>query len=1210
MDIKRWDRKKVVLLVLVLLAIPTLFLVAKYNWGIFADIGMPRAPLTNIQNEDGWTATCKTFAQNSQPVDGNLCKSLISRESSRLKIDSQKSYIVNYAKKVQLEPNTKYKISFKLKIKDRQTYYFMDVPDIDDPDPPTWLIPDPTGSLSNKGIWGGTYSVGIDETDLTPVEDYKLPRVVNSDVDWFPISSYFKSKDDGLSSIKITLKGYEGLLYVDELNIEKVASYVADKYLNQTIDYSFDSMAIKSASASPPKVETNAASFEFTDNKIISKKDGTVVSETLFPDQFLSGLTLSQKEGLAIFSNQNITLSVGSDSTIIARLNTAAPQVSVSSSTVGAGGRGYHAFEAGVIFATDYEKGVLFSPIRSKQETYQTKTMSQYNADTGGISYTDPDPEQRNWNVSQDFSQQTWIIEYNFVAGDGFVSEVFPPKKSDLSRICSKQMDFTSVNPNNNPDNYSYNIQYFKNHYNTISLTLQGIFSSNSTSPELFYYTDSNDPKKLVPSKTPNAVKHLIEQRQELAGPYNVKAETKESLKKFIREAHESGLKVIVYVAPRYYHTDSSDLFLNNLDKILTEFSLDGAYFDGIYDYSLLEDIYFVRKTRNLFKDKFYAQHSSWTRSAIFNSINLRVPVIDAYADLLWVGENSKQASDDIWRLTYSGKNVSNTASALLPEYRPVDYSDKQKSLGLTLSPQEQINKSLSFDGLFRILPNSNSSYIQDKKYNAKTYFDSEQEYWDKLNEKCLPTTQNNGKCDIGENVLNSPKDCLDSSKTPEVAVSGETKTCQTTKTVAQWILDGTPYYALHYSFDTKTARDDSENGNLPDPRIGINPSYIPPVQKTIEGRNAFEFNRNSSLFGPANNSLNLAGKNFSSFANFSTTSENGSASQPIFTLRQNNPESTGNANKIILSYGIKNSKPYINYLSSSGENIELSGQTELSPSIKWHSIGVVQNAGKVALYLDGNEVAGRSDRVSGFANNTQFVIGKTSESDTTNHFSGHIDDLFVTEAVLSQDEIVKYFTEGPLKTLSSSASKTTCLTVQKTEQMLTLKPGWNVFFSDTAVKFIDTSPILKQGFPLFVFNFTTNQRWTTAQNENDAKIPYLIPGYGYYAYNSSDKKIEVALNKANQSKIKQTEAILKKGWNLLSNNSGADLNLRELTIAVETSKNKTKMSDLIDTKKVYKKVYAITDPSASTADKAFTVINLESQSTIPAKTAYWVYLF
>jgi len=81
MDIKRWGRKKVALVVLMLVAIPTLFLAAKYNWGIFADTGMPRYPFSNIEDEDGWTAACKTFAQNSQPVDGNLCKSLISKES-------------------------------------------------------------------------------------------------------------------------------------------------------------------------------------------------------------------------------------------------------------------------------------------------------------------------------------------------------------------------------------------------------------------------------------------------------------------------------------------------------------------------------------------------------------------------------------------------------------------------------------------------------------------------------------------------------------------------------------------------------------------------------------------------------------------------------------------------------------------------------------------------------------------------------------------------------------------------------------------------------------------------------------------------------------------------------------------------------------------------------------------------------------------------
>jgi hypothetical protein len=89
----------------------------------------------------------------------------------------------------------------------------------------------------------------------------------------------------------------------------------------------------------------------------------------------------------------------------------------------------------------------------------------------------------------------------------------------------------------------------------------------------------------------------------------------------------------------------------------------------------------------------------------------------------MWLGEGVKkdltgkdpnfwlfQCNPDpnAWGLLYCNRNLSNTPSALLREYRPVAWLDSEaNSTAITLEPNEQIAYQLDYNGIFVVDPYS-----------------------------------------------------------------------------------------------------------------------------------------------------------------------------------------------------------------------------------------------------------------------------------------------------------------------------------------------------------------------------------------------------------------------------------------------------------------------------------------------------------------------
>jgi len=559
--------------------------------------------------------------------------------------------------------------------------------------------------------------------------------------------------------------------------------------------------------------------------------------------------------GLVILDSNNVTISIGADSSMLIRLEEDANAV-----VTGEAVPEYHNFDAGIIFVSDYEKGLLFSPIYptlnisgmpyARDLDIRDYAYGEHCWDTYANDYRDIEQELddiglKNWVLDPNFSSANWAVTYNFKKGDGFIASVFPPKSFDNNKYAKERVDLSdnlTINSSYKNSDYEYYIQNFKER-NSILLFGCGGYD---------YCVNEN---------APNDVWHRA-----IQGPYEV-AEPN-ALTRLVTQAHEQDVEVIVYMTPSYYYTSEPNAILENLAELVNTYNIDGVYFDGRYTNRPLKTLTLVRRARNLLQDKFYVQHSSHTCSLIYASEHFRLPFYDAYADRIWLGEGVKKdwtqwsnfgevdADPNNWGLLYCNKNLSNTSSTLLSEYRPIDYGDPNGSY-LTLSPSEQINNQLGFNGVFRVysyLANY-ESYISYGQDGLKTYFDA-RNWWDPFNEKCLAYTSGDGVGDVGETFYTAQADCAPESSKAVLTNSGSAYQCESDYSVAQWLIDDTPFYRLHFTFDNEIATDDSSNRMNANRLTGIRSygnAFKEPSSATVDGKEAFYFDGTERLYVDGN---------------------------------------------------------------------------------------------------------------------------------------------------------------------------------------------------------------------------------------------------------------------------------------------------------------------------------------------------------------------
>ena len=931
--------------------------------------------------------------------------------------EKQESYNIEFPVKL----DTTYKISFSLKIKDRKVYNYLN---LDYPD--TWTRQrdgEKDNVDSTKGIWSGKYYFKVDNTNILQeiIKDaeYRSP----SDVDWFEEESYFRTEDETKIDIEIKLEGFEGQLYIDNLTLEEVESFIDDKYFHMPIETEFQSMKIKSVSTSVGEsiVQTNASKFTFYTNWIEIEKQGEIISRIILPPGFLADLNVIEETGIVFLNNSNVQFSVGADSTIIAKLKKVA-NISVTGNKPE-----YHNFEAGIIFATDYSKGILFSPLRTKIEVLAMPY--NYNTSNGLFNYRDSNFENggiKFWNTASDFDTD-WQVDYNFEAGEGFIAEVFPPKEFDVDKYCKERRSYLSAeyaeaNTLKYPQaDFSYLAQKLEELSNIGLIWMDDYaVSENLLNPPEYFCTNATESYIYCDESTPDTgiTKTNVSFKLDVTGPYT--AGEPDAFKKLVEKAHENGVKVIIYMSPHYYYTSNVDVFLENLREFIDNYNIDGVYYDGLYPGDALKSLEIARKTRNLLGDKFYEQHASWNTYLIKRTHNFRVPFLDAYADRLTTGEVLKAVDNDTWLLNFCGRNVSNTVSMLLGELRPVDWDKTdEENIAMTLTPEEQIEKTLECQGIFGSFQNPREKgVIRDGKMQIWIDYDTNL-FLEPYNQYCLAITCGDSICDIGEDINNCLKDCAPETSDATLSESGNTYTCNTNYDVTQWFIDNKPLYKLHFTFDNETAEEESENKINPSSTIGI--SYAKPGYREIDAEKTFYFDGSATLFGNHYGTLNLTEKNFSAFARIKRN-DNGDDWQIVFNLNYND-------GKTFFYYGIGNSNLRVAFRNMSENWTNLKGTSEINDT-NWHTIGVVYENPKLKVYFDGNkenETDLTGSYLYEFSGSGKYYIGASNASGS-NNFTGYIDDIFVTDFALTDDQVKDYANTKHKNLTVTGAAKVDCI--------------------------------------------------------------------------------------------------------------------------------------------------------------------------------------
>ena len=138
--------------------------------------------------------------------------------------------------------------------------------------------------------------------------------------------------------------------------------------------------------------------------------------------------------------------------------------------------------------------------------------------------------------------------------------------------------------------------------------------------------------------------------------------------------AQMSGDAFVMKAGPGWYGGENMDLFLEEIDRVVNEYGVDGLYFDGLYCNSLVQSYRVMRESRRLLGERLLWVHTTWSPPGL-TTIGY-CPTVDAYADFVLRGEdNPRLAADALWqRYLISGFNISNSIG--MPQHNKVPKDD------------------------------------------------------------------------------------------------------------------------------------------------------------------------------------------------------------------------------------------------------------------------------------------------------------------------------------------------------------------------------------------------------------------------------------------------------------------------------------------------------------------------------------------------------
>lgn len=206
--------------------------------------------------------------------------------------------------------------------------------------------------------------------------------------------------------------------------------------------------------------------------------------------------------------------------------------------------------------------------------------------------------------------------------------------------------------------------------------------------------------------------------------------------------------------------------------------------------------------------------------------------------------------------------------------------------------------------------------------------------------------------------------------------------------------------------------------------------------------------------------------------------------------------------------------------------------------------------------------------------------------------------------------------------TVSPTASPTTTSSSSDVVQVWGIKNGFSAWVVPDDYDALDGKSILDAGMYVYQFNYSGSETWEIYSA--GSALPVMYPGVGYYIYNPKEDN---SVNLSEAATAPESSArVMKKGWNLVANSSNSELKLSDATYTVvktgsvtcqegdESCSEKITLRELLSTRRVYSKIYAIKDETATSATSAFKMLEIAEDNldatTINARTAYWVYLY
>ncbi|OGD56168.1 hypothetical protein A2V71_04410 [Candidatus Berkelbacteria bacterium RBG_13_40_8] len=1009
-------------------------------------------------------------------------------------------------KQIPVLPSQKYRLTFWLKVNNRQCYVSNTVKDYDtyalgyDPNiyPPSFLIKE--NAASSDKVYCGQYNVFINEknadgenvypitsAETTPSQEkyydaeiIKLtaiqgqttdaPYIYHRDISWFKEEVTFTSNSQTQNMVfAINLFGFMGDFLIDDIQLEQINSFVQDEDLkipsnDKDMNLVFqDNLETITTSAKFNYDGQNISGFHNSDLNLQLANIG-------FPAEALADLSITETgEGYAIYENQNLVLSVGADSSMIIKLK---QPLNIDVTGVDPT---YSFFKNGLIFVRDtnkntsdppslkYGNGFSFMPILGSQD-YRQPYIKASNPPSVGSQIIDDwywDPKI----TTDDKLDPGYSINYNAQAGDAFLFTIFPPKEFNVQDFCKTRSNaiFYDVSSINDSINH-YTANQYSDQYNTVILWNQS-----------YAWTDNFQFEGFDENALPENVKMILGKGapSDEAGPFLIK-EDDANFKNFIQRMHNVGSKVLVYMSPAFFYTskigdptaditdpNQIDSLLSNLKYNLDKYEIDGVYFDGLYRKSPMKNLELMRKTRKLLGDKVFIQHESlngwfygnWRNPYTFLQSGFRLPVLDAYADLIWVGESEQADSEDVFLNKFAGKNLSNSSTVLLMENRfPLNLfsNPSYPDISYTFDPGEidgdnilsQIVKQIdnlgdiytafSGDPYISTARGKKWSTNQDTRnyYNSPTYGNfainntnpiiDNLDYEDRLNSLCGPYINNDNVCDVSENILDNPADCIQLDSQSTLKKEGDQYQASSQKPLANWIISKregdditqTPLFKLHYRADSDILRDVS--GYKLDPNYRGFENLPQPVIEDGEKAVRYDRSKNSRIYTYYGNEnkkvLDLNNKSISVFTRLKKIVKGGEEDiyQRIFSYDPN----------FHFIFFYNRLRVYLPGVDKSFENDVI-----INDGL-WHNIGFVydQDAHTLAFYIDGVQTSIHDvpvDYLEFDPNHNYFNLG-SSGRDSLDTFDGFLSEFYIADSALTELQVIE-MQESAQKTLSIS---------------------------------------------------------------------------------------------------------------------------------------------------------------------------------------------